>query len=141
MSEAASNPPKRSRRGLIVFAVIVLALIAVVAVHLLTQKKPARAAAPIVVTVAKATLGSMPVILSELGTVTPIATVTVLPQLSGYLTAVGYREGQDVQKGQFLAQIDPRQYEIEQATGRRRRSPRTARHSRRRAPTSPASRS
>jgi membrane fusion protein, multidrug efflux system len=112
MSEAVSNPPKRSRRGLIVFAVIVLALIAVVAVHLLTQKKPARAAAPIVVTVAKATLGSMPVILSELGTVTPIATVTVLPQLSGYLTAVGYREGQDVQKGQFLAQIDPRQYEI-----------------------------
>ena len=38
--------------------------------------------------------------------------MTVLPQLSGYLTAVGYREGQDVQKGQFLAQIDPRQYEI-----------------------------
>jgi multidrug efflux system membrane fusion protein len=38
--------------------------------------------------------------------------VTVLPQLSGYLTAVGYREGQDVEKGQFLAQIDPRQYEI-----------------------------
>ena len=112
MSEAVSNPPKRSRRGLFIFAVIVLALIAVVAVHLLTQKKPARAAAPIVVTVAKATLGSMPVILSELGTVTPIATVTVLPQLSGYLTAVGYREGQDVQKGQFLAQIDPRQYEI-----------------------------
>ena len=54
----------------------------------------------------------MPETLSELGTVTPVATVTVLPQLSGYLTAVGYREGQDVQKGQFLAQIDPRQYEI-----------------------------
>jgi membrane fusion protein, multidrug efflux system len=65
------------------------------------------------VAVATATLGSMPVILNELGTVTPIATVTVLPQLSGYLTAVGYREGQDVQKGQFLAQIDPRQFEID----------------------------
>lgn len=55
----------------------------------------------------------MPETLSELGTVTPTATVTVLPQLSGYLTAVGYREGQDVEKGQFLAQIDPRQYEID----------------------------
>jgi multidrug efflux system membrane fusion protein len=39
--------------------------------------------------------------------------VTVLPQLSGYLTEVGYKEGQDVKKGQFLAQIDPRQYEID----------------------------
>jgi multidrug efflux system membrane fusion protein len=65
------------------------------------------------VTTATATLGSMPETLSELGTVTPVATVTVLPQLSGYLTAVGYHEGQDVQKGQFLAQIDPRQYEID----------------------------
>ncbi|MDI7066850.1 biotin/lipoyl-binding protein, partial [Klebsiella pneumoniae] len=28
------------------------------------------------------------------------------------LTEVGYHEGQEVQKGQFLAQIDPRQYQI-----------------------------
>src|SRR5471030_1617082 len=112
MSDTVSKQPKRSRRGLIVFVVIVLVLIAVVAVHLLTRKKPTRDVAPIVVTVSSATLGSMPVTLSELGTVTPTATVTVLPQLSGYLTEVGYREGQDVQKGQFLAQIDPRQYEI-----------------------------
>jgi multidrug efflux system membrane fusion protein len=113
MSEAVSTQPKRSRRGLILFAVIVLVLIAVVVVHVLRQKKPVRGAAPQVVTTATATLGSMPETLSELGTVTPVATVTVLPQLSGYLTAVGYHEGQDVQKGQFLAQIDPRQYEID----------------------------
>ena len=55
----------------------------------------------------------MPETLSELGTVSPVATVTVLPQLSGYLTEVGYKEGQDVKKGQFLAQIDPRQFEID----------------------------
>ena len=112
MSETVSPPPKRSRRGLIIFAVIVLVLVALVVVHLLTRKKPARENPAIVVTVAQATLGSMPVTLSELGTVTPIATVTVLPQLSGYLTEVGYHEGQEVQKGQFLAQIDPRQYQI-----------------------------
>ena len=51
--------------------------------------------------------------LSELGTVAPVAPVPVLPQLSGYLTEVGYKEGQNVKKGQFLAQIDPRQYEID----------------------------
>ncbi|WP_144113209.1 efflux RND transporter periplasmic adaptor subunit [Paraburkholderia sp. BCC1886] len=113
MSEAVSRQPKRPRRGLILLIVIVLALIAFVAFHLLTRRKPVRAAAPTVVTVASATLGSMPVTLSELGTVTPTATVTVLPQLSGYLTQVGYHEGEEVKKGQFLAQIDPRQYEID----------------------------
>jgi multidrug efflux system membrane fusion protein len=112
MSEATSTRPERSGRGRILFVVIVLVLIALGIAHLLRQKEPRRGAAPQVVTVAAATLGDMPQTLSELGTVTPIATVTVLPQLSGYLTAVGYREGQDVEKGQFLAQIDPRQYEI-----------------------------
>ncbi|MDR0213161.1 MAG: efflux RND transporter periplasmic adaptor subunit [Comamonas sp.] len=62
--------------------------------------------------VATATSGDMPEILNALGTVTPENTVTVLPQLSGYLTAVGYKEGEMVEKGQFLAQIDARQYEI-----------------------------
>lgn len=112
MSETVTTPPRRSRRGLIVIALIAIVLIAIVVVHLLTSKKPTREAAPIVVTVSTATTGSMPVVLSELGTVTPTATVTVLPQLSGYLTEVGYHEGQEVQKGQFLAQIDPRQYQI-----------------------------
>ncbi|WNC92127.1 efflux RND transporter periplasmic adaptor subunit [Paraburkholderia sp. FT54] len=112
MSEAPSSPVKRPRRGRIVFALVVLALIALVAFHLLRSKPARPGVAPQVVTVAAAITGPMPETLSELGTVTPVATVTVLPQLSGYLTAVGYREGQDVQKGQFLAQIDPRQYEI-----------------------------
>ncbi|MBN3856838.1 efflux RND transporter periplasmic adaptor subunit [Paraburkholderia sp. Ac-20340] len=109
---AAPTPPRKRRTGLIVFVLILVALIAAVIFHVLHGKKPARGAAPQVVTVAPATLGSMPVTLDALGTVTPVATVTVLPQLSGYLTEVAYREGQDVVKGQFLAQIDPRQYEI-----------------------------
>jgi multidrug efflux system membrane fusion protein len=107
------KPRKHPRLLRIVVAVVIIALIAVVVVHLLRAKKAPRGAPPQVVSVATASTGSMPEILSELGTVTPTATVTVLPQLSGYLTAVGYHEGQDVQKGQFLAQIDPRQYEID----------------------------
>jgi multidrug efflux system membrane fusion protein len=112
MSEAGSTQPKRRNRWPVVFGVIVLALAALVVFHLLHRKKPARGAAAQVVTVAAAQPGSMPVVLNELGTVTPVATVTVLPQLSGYLTEVGYQEGEEVRKGQFLAQIDPRQYEI-----------------------------
>ena len=62
--------------------------------------------------VASATQGEMPVVLTALGTVTPLATVTVLPQLSGVLQDVYFKEGQMVKKGDVLAQIDPRPYQI-----------------------------
>jgi membrane fusion protein, multidrug efflux system len=103
----------RKKRGKLIAIVIVVAIILLILFHLIFGGKPARTGnPPQVVSVASASLGNMPVVLNELGTVTPVATVTVLPQLSGYLTEVGYQEGQDVKKGQFLAQIDPRQYEI-----------------------------
>jgi multidrug efflux system membrane fusion protein len=69
-------------------------------------------AAPQAVGAAKAVLGSMPITLDELGTVTPTATVTILPQISGYLTQVAFTEGQMVTAGQFLAEIDPRPYQV-----------------------------
>ncbi|SEC63780.1 membrane fusion protein, multidrug efflux system [Burkholderia sp. WP9] len=62
--------------------------------------------------VATATQGEMPVVLTALGTVTPLANVTVLPQLSGTLQDVYFKEGQMVKKGDVLAQIDPRPYQI-----------------------------
>jgi multidrug efflux system membrane fusion protein len=49
---------------------------------------------------------------NALGTVTPLATVTVQTQINGQLTQVGFTEGQLVQKGDFLAQIDQRPYDI-----------------------------
>jgi multidrug efflux system membrane fusion protein len=58
------------------------------------------------------TLGNIRVIVNALGTVTPLATVTVQTQIDGQLTAVGFTEGQLVQKGDFLAQVDQRPYEI-----------------------------
>src|ERR1700748_3583120 len=107
-------PARRSRRWLrILIAIVILAVIVLMVLRLVHRKPAARGTPPQVVSVANATNGDMPETLNALGTVTPISTVTVLPQLSGYLTAVGYREGQDVQKGQFLAQIDPRQFEID----------------------------
>src|SRR6201982_2480190 len=58
-----------------------------------------------------AAVGEVPVVLNELGTVTPLATVTVQTQINGQLTDVGFTEGQLVKKGDFLAQVDPRPYE------------------------------
>ena len=61
---------------------------------------------------ATVTLNSVPVVVNALGTVTPIATVTVQSQISGYLTNASFTEGQLLQKGDPIAQIDQRPYEI-----------------------------
>jgi multidrug efflux system membrane fusion protein len=68
---------------------------------------------PQAVAVAKAVTGEMPVTLNALGTVTPLATVTVRTQIAGTLVEVAFREGQMVKKGDFLAQVDPRPYQIQ----------------------------
>lgn len=64
------------------------------------------------VAVQRVTRGSMPVVLTELGTVIPITTVTVQTRISGYLLNVLFTEGQHVHKGDDLALIDPRPYEV-----------------------------
>ncbi|MFZ0374891.1 MAG: efflux RND transporter periplasmic adaptor subunit [Xanthobacteraceae bacterium] len=56
--------------------------------------------------------GNIREIVDALGTVTPIATVTVQTQINGQLTDVAFTEGQLVKKGDFLAQIDDRPYQI-----------------------------
>ncbi len=73
--------------------------------------------------VATAEKTSVPVVLDALGTVTPQATVRVRPQVSGVLERVLFNEGQMVKKGDLLAVIDPRQFEMAlmQATGQRQR--------------------
>jgi len=58
--------------------------------------------------VAAASLADVPVTLDALGTVTPVATVTVTPQVGGTITQILFREGQMVTRGQTLAVIDPR---------------------------------
>jgi multidrug efflux system membrane fusion protein len=82
-----------------------------------------RGGPPSAVGVATATRADMPVVLDALGTVTPIVTVTVRPQVSGVITQVLFSEGQLVKKGQLLVTIDPRPFEIalQQAIGARQR--------------------
>jgi multidrug efflux system membrane fusion protein len=63
--------------------------------------------------------GTVSVYLNGIGTVTPLATVTVRTRVDGELVAVHFKEGDLVKAGDLLAEIDPRpfQVQLEQAEG------------------------
>src|SRR5207244_3924843 len=64
---------------------------------------------------ARARRGSIGVYFNGLGAVTPIYTVTVKSRVDGQLMNVFYREGDLVQKGDRLMEIDPRPYQVQLA--------------------------
>jgi multidrug efflux system membrane fusion protein len=65
------------------------------------------------VTAAIAVPGSIDVYFTGLGTVTPLATITVRTRIDGELMDVKYREGDKVLKGAQLVQIDPRPFQVQ----------------------------
>jgi multidrug efflux system membrane fusion protein len=67
---------------------------------------------PVPVSVATAQKGDIAITRQGLGTVTPLANITVRTQINGQLMQVAFQEGQIVQKGDFLAEIDPRPYQL-----------------------------
>ncbi|HSU58890.1 MAG TPA: MdtA/MuxA family multidrug efflux RND transporter periplasmic adaptor subunit [Bryobacteraceae bacterium] len=71
------------------------------------------------VVAATAHQGNMPVYLQGLGTVTAFNTVSVKPRIDGQLISVAFKEGQFVRKGDVLAEIDPRPFQValDQAQG------------------------
>jgi len=74
---------------------------------------------PVPVTTATAESGSIGVYQDAIGTVTPVYTDAITSQVTGVITAVHYREGQFVHKGDPLVDIDPRPYaaQLAQAQG------------------------
>jgi membrane fusion protein, multidrug efflux system len=65
------------------------------------------------VAVAKAETRDLPVYLNGLGTVTAFNTVVVKSRIDGQLVQVAFKEGQQVKKGDLLAVIDPRPYQVQ----------------------------
>ncbi len=58
-------------------------------------------------------LEDVPIVLDGLGNVVAYKTVAVRPQVDGRLDKVLFREGQEVHRGEVLAQIDPRPFQIQ----------------------------
>ncbi len=112
-----STTAKPFRRKLILAALIILAILLVWRFwpHGSGAGRPGgpgmMMAGPVAVHAGLVTTADVPVYLTALGTVIPNATVTVTSRVDGQLMKVYFTEGQQVEAGQLLAQIDPRSYE------------------------------
>ncbi len=84
---------------------------------------PPAAERPIAVSAAVARRGAMDIVITALGTVTARETVTVRSRVDGELIRIHFIEGQRVEAGDLLAEIDPRPYQIalDQANGQLRK--------------------
>jgi len=129
---STGNPPEeKPKSGWLRTLVILLILAAVVAFVVYrirsnksadqqqAQKSAAMADRPVPVTVDTVQARSIPIYLTALGTVTAYNTVTLKSRVDGQITAINFREGQQVKTGQLLIQIDPRPYQaaLAQAQG------------------------
>lgn len=133
-SQAPGGPGRASghqsrRRSLILVGVVLLVLVAIV--WWLTRGQGSSAAtrrermaffgadAAIPVVAQTVQPGEIDIYKNGLGTVTPLATVVVRTRISGQLTEIHFKEGQEVREGDLLAIIDPRPYQValEQAQG------------------------
>lgn len=74
--------------------------------------KGAPGAMAVSVAVSPATIMDLPVYLSGLGSVEAFNTVLVRTRIDGQLVQINFREGQMVQKGELLAVVDPRPYQV-----------------------------
>ncbi len=114
-----------SRTRLIMFGAGLLAL--ALCVWILSPQRSRSAAAThsgpeaITVDAAPATRRDVPIYLEGLGTVQAFYTVKVNSRVDGELEQVAFAEGQDVKRGDLLAQIDPRPYQaaLDQAVATR----------------------
>ena len=123
-SDHQLSPPRSwYRQRWVLWTSLLLLLLLVVILFLVIHDKDAKAAAAkralaaakpsVTATAATAMKGSIGIYLDAIGTVTPVYTSSITAQASGVLTAVHYNEGQFVQKGDALIDIDPRPYQAQ----------------------------
>ncbi len=101
------------------FAILIIGALSAAAIHFTTggeerqrgRRGFARDEGPVPVVAASAQLADVPVWLEGVGTAKARNTVTVRPQVDGKILSIDFKEGQDVKRGDKLAQIDPVTYQ------------------------------
>lgn len=129
-SPGAGNEPPRKRSWVRwVVLLVLVGLAGAVVWRTITAKQEERATAlrhqqamanqAIPVQIALVHRETVPIYLTGLGTITPYYSVKIIPRVTGELTSVYFREGQDVHRGEELMTIDPRPYQavLDQAKG------------------------
>ena len=128
LAPPADGKPRRSWTRLLVVFLVLAALVGLVVYRIRSNKKAdqqqaqgaaAMANRPVPVAFDVVQQRPIPIFLSALGTVTAYNTVTLKSRVDGQITRVNFREGQHVNQGQLLIEIDPRPYQatVEQAQG------------------------
>lgn len=108
--QAALKWVRRTIPAILVSAILILSLGCSNAVSTPTRPHGGNMAVPVSATPAKRE--DMPVYLVGLGSVTPLYAVSIKSRVDGQLVQVSYKEGQHVSKGDLLAVIDPRPFEV-----------------------------
>lgn len=123
IKDPASLPArkKKSHKKIIASGIIILIVVLVLVFkhNLFSTRKDHKQTRSQAVAIAIAHKGEMPVILQLLGTVVPVANVTITPRVNGHILKIYYEEGQHVKAGDELELIDPRPYQavLEQYEG------------------------
>jgi multidrug efflux system membrane fusion protein len=128
----ARGPAAFLRRHWVALLVVLIAVLLLIALIKFMHHKQAPSATgggrggqngPVAISVATAESGEIQLRIPALGTVTPLATVTVRTHISGVMQKILFTEGQTVHEGDVLAQVDPRPYEaaLQQMQGNLRR--------------------
>ena len=109
--------PQHRGQWIVIGSLIILGLIISAVLILLHEQRLGKAAESaqqvvpgITITTVTARTGDIGVYLDAIGTVTPVSTDSITSQVSGAIAAVHYQEGQLVEKGDPLVDIDDRPY-------------------------------
>lgn len=123
----ATSPARRKRSRWLIYLIVLIAIggaLYYVFGQKVEQQRRGRFFAgdgPVPVLAANAQFADVPVYLDAVGTTRAINTVTVRSQVDGKLLSVNFKEGQDVKRGDVLAQIDPTTFQatLDQATAKK----------------------